>query len=187
MRSFWGLALCLCLAACSGPQIQKNSSAITTPYPFGFRAQHQVILTVAGREVDFTGYLLVQGSSWRAMAFSEFGVSLFDMISSPEKGRRVIKTSGIPASYLSRQTADIIEMLFLPVNDRRSTLAQGAERIFCHGNVYEVTCSKERSFKGVKDKVPTHIVLENKKSGLRLEVNLIKFESMKIPEQYFDE
>jgi hypothetical protein len=121
------------------------------------------------------------------MAFSEFGVRLFDMISSPEKGRRVIKTSGIPVSYLNRQAADIIELLFLPVNNRRSTVAQDAERIFCHGNVYEVTCSKKRSFNGLKDKIPEHIVIENKKSGLRLEVNLIKFESMKIPEKYFDE
>ncbi len=119
MKRLGFFVLCLLATACASHRVMMPVVKVTepSPYPESFRAQHRVTLTVAGRQVAFTGYLLVQQNTWRAIALSEFGVSLFDLLSSPEKGRRVLKTSGIPASYLTHQTADIIEVLFLPPQD----------------------------------------------------------------------
>src|SRR5580658_884057 len=121
MKRFSGFSLFLCLfvTACVTPRAALPPHPVegTSPYPASFRAQHRITLTVGGRQVDFTGYLLVKQSTWRAMAFSEFGVSLFDIMASPGKGRRVVRTGGIPKAYLTHQAADVIEVLFLPPQD----------------------------------------------------------------------
>jgi hypothetical protein len=191
MRRFWGLSLFLCLSvtACAAPKTVALSGYTggESPYPASFRAQHRVTLTAAGRQVDFTGYLLVQQSTWRAMAFNEFGVTLFDMTASPEKGRRVIRTSGIPVSYLTRQAADIIEVLFLCPQEPEAVFSEGRFRVLRDGAVYDIAYSDYTAFPGVKHKIPGHMVLENKKAGLRLEADLLKFEPGKIPEKYFHE
>jgi len=126
MKRLAALALFFCLFVTAAPRTALSSDDLDEPssYPASFRIQHRVTLTVAGRQVGFTGYLLVQQSTWRAMAFGEFGVSLFDITASPEKGRRVIQTNGIPASYLTRQAADIIEILFLPRKEKGEGLAE---------------------------------------------------------------
>jgi hypothetical protein len=190
MKRLGGLSLFLCLfvTACTAPRtaVLPDHSGGESPYPASFRAQHRVTLTAAGHQVDFTGYLLVQQSTWRAMAFNDFGVTLFDVMSSPEKGRRVIRTSGIPVSYLTRQTADIIEILFLPPKEG-DDFSEGRLRVTRGGAVYDVVYSDYAAFPGTKHKIPRHVVLQNRKTGLRLEADLLKFEAVKIPEKYFDE
>lgn len=120
------------------------------------------------------------------MAFNDFGVTLFDVMFSPEKGRRVIRTSGIPVSYLMRQTADIIEILFLPPKEGED-FSEGRLRVTRGSAVYDVVYSDYAAFPGAKHKIPIHVVLQNRKTGLRLEADLLKFEPVKIPQKYFDE
>jgi hypothetical protein len=187
MKWFGGLALFFFLFVTAMAALSPDDLAKSSPYPASFRVQHRVTLTVAGRQVNFTGYLLVQQSTWRAMAFGEFGVSFFDITASPEKGRRIIHTNGIPASYLTRQAADIIEVLFLPMKGKVEGLSDGRSRVTHDGAIYDIAYSDYGSFPGAKHKIPKHIILENKKTGLRLEADLLKFESMKIPEEYFNE
>jgi hypothetical protein len=191
MKRFSGLSLFLCLSvtACVTPRavLPPQPGEGTSPYPASFRAQHRIELTVGGRQVDFTGYLLVKQSTWRAMAFSEFGVSLFDMMASPEKGRRVVRTSGIPKAYLAGQAADIIEVLFLPPRGEETGLGDGRRRVTRNGAVYEIAYSDDAVLAGTINKIPRHIVLEDKKTGLRLEADLLKFEPMEIPDGYFNE
>src|SRR5665213_3537864 len=188
MKRFWGLSLFLCLfvTACTAPRtaLLPGHSEGESPYPASFRAHHRVTLTAAGHQVDFTGYLLVQQSTWRAMAFNDFGVTLFDMMSSPEKGRRIIRTSGIPVSYLTCQAADIIEILFLPPKEGED-FSEGRLRDSRGGPVYDVVYSDYAAFPGAKHKIPRHVVFQNRKTGLRLEADLLKFEAVKIPEKYF--
>jgi hypothetical protein len=190
MKWFGALAFFFCLLvtamAAPGTALSPDDLAEPSPYPASFRVQHRVTLTVAGRQVSFTGYLLVQQSTWRAMAFGEFGVRLFDMTAS-DKGRRVIQTNGIPASYLTRQAADIIEILFLPPKGKAEGLSEGRSRVTRDGAIYDIAYSDYGSFPGAKHKIPKHIILENKKTGLRLEADLLKFQSMKIPSEYFNE
>jgi hypothetical protein len=181
--------LCLLATACVTPRaaLPPHPGDRTLPYPASFRAQHRITLTVGGRQVDFTGYLFVKQSTWRAMAFSEFGVSLFDMTASPGKGRRVVKTGGIPKAYLTGQAADIIEILFLPPQGGETGLGDGRWRVARNGAVYEIAYSDYAAFAGIQNKIPRHIVLEDKKKGLRLEADLLKFEPMEIPDRYFNE
>jgi hypothetical protein len=184
MKRLGLFVLCLLATACAPHRVVTvpGNAARPSLYPDSFRAQHQVTLTVAGRQAAFTGYLLVRQNTWRAIAMSEFGVTLFDLLSSPEKGRQALKTSGIPASYLTHQAADMIEVLFLPPQAGEVVTKDSVTR---HGVVYEITYSGYTRYRGVKHKIPQHILLENKKMGLRLTADLLKLEPMKIPEAYF--
>jgi hypothetical protein len=190
MNRFWGLALLLSLfvTACAAPRMAGLSARPGGPslYPANFRAQHHVTITAGGRQVTFTGYLLVQQSTWRALAFSEFGVSLFDVTASPGKGIRVVKSIGMPSSYLTGPAADIIEILFLPPQAGDQVLPGGRLQVIRRGTVYDITYSDYAAFPGSEQKIPKHILLENKKTGFRLQADLLKFEPMDIPEKYFE-
>ncbi|HTC19903.1 MAG TPA: hypothetical protein VK859_03590 [bacterium] len=183
MKRFLGFSLALCLLAAPA------APAGATPYPPSFRVQHRITLTVLGRQVDFTGYLLVGPSgAWRAMAFSEFGVGLFDILALPGKAPRVLKNvAGIPNAYLTKWAADVIEILFLPPPSGEQGLAQAQPQVTRNGVVYDVAYSDYAAFPPAPQKIPRHIVLENKKIGFKLEADLLKFEPMEIPGGYFHE
>ncbi|PIU19168.1 MAG: hypothetical protein COT18_08905 [Elusimicrobia bacterium CG08_land_8_20_14_0_20_59_10] len=115
------------LGACAAPRIagvpfgdqavvDGLRKRVEGPYPAAFRAQHRITLSFYGRQLDFTGYLLVKRpGAWRAAAYGEFGASLFELAAFPGKGVRVIKKpGGIRGSWLTGPAADLIELLFLP-------------------------------------------------------------------------
>lgn len=173
------LLTCL-LGACSarptaGVPAEAGASSLQS-----FRAQHRVTLTFSGRQLDFTGYLLVRGrGDWRAMAFGEFGGSLLDIMTLPGSGTRIIKNpGGIRERWLTGHAAAIIEILCVPPSGERASVSRA-------GSVYEVTYSDYAGVPGMEREMPRHIVVEEKKIGFRLEADLIKFEPMEIPEKFF--
>jgi hypothetical protein len=84
----------LATVGCGGPRLDEgrcvDEPALRTRlvqraasvYPGSFRMVHRVLLAVAGREFDFTGYCLVKRPSMvRAVGMSELGGTAFDVIS----------------------------------------------------------------------------------------------------------
>jgi hypothetical protein len=192
MKKQLGLLLLLCfLTACVGPRIVKTAlhADAPSPYPTSFRVQHRVKLTVRGRQVDFTGYLMVKNpDTWRAVAFGEFGIGLFDMIRVPSQGPKIVSsTCGIPNAWLIVQGSDIIENLFVHPPAGGAGSPDGRFQVVGRHAVYEVAYSKYAVYRGTKQKIPRHILLEDKKNGVRLEAELLKFEPMKMPKEYFGE
>lgn len=188
MNKPWVLLLLPCLlGACGAPHITGKAAdepvikkQVEVPYPDGFRAQHRVTLTFRGKQIDFTGYLLVRRPGvWRAVAFGEFGGSLFDISVFPGRGLRIIRNPGkIRESWLTGPAAEIIQLLYLPLRDR-SIAGKG-------GAVYEIAYSDYVGFPGVGQQLPRHTVVENKRMRLKLEIDLVKFEPMELPDKYFD-
>mgnify|MGYP001593834809 CR=1 FL=1 len=188
MKRLCALLLLPCLlGACGAPCIKGGAAGapplkkqIEVSYPDSFRAQHRVTLTLRGKQIDFTGYLLVRHpGAWRAVAFGEFGGSLFDISSLPEKGLRIIRNpGGIRERWLTGPAADIISLLYLPFGGQRSA-SWG-------GGVYEVLCSDYAEFPGGAQAIPRHITVENKAMELKLEIDLVKLEPMALPDKYFD-
>ncbi|HAH31200.1 MAG TPA: hypothetical protein DCL44_02680 [Elusimicrobia bacterium] len=221
------LVLPCILGACGAPRIAGVPvedpvlvaglrKRVEAPYPASFRAQHRVTLTFRGKQFDFTGYLLVRRpGTWRAMAFGEFGGSLFDIAAFPGRGLRIIKNPGaIRERWLTGPAADIIKILYLPPEGEpvsvsktpssivlayfrgtgalefgfpggESGLAESRFSVSRGGAVYDIVYSDYAEFAGLEQKVPRHIVVENKRMQLRLDMDLIKFEPMEIPENYF--
>ena len=62
-------------------------------YPESFRMLHRVVLSVGGRELDFTGYVLVRGSgALRAVAFGEIGGTYFDVVTRAPDDATVVRS-----------------------------------------------------------------------------------------------
>ncbi|MHC5054344.1 MAG: hypothetical protein ACYTKD_06465 [Planctomycetota bacterium] len=62
-------------------------------YPESFRMLHRVVLTVGGREFDFTGYVLVsRPGALRAVAFGEIGGTYFDVVTRAPDEARVVRS-----------------------------------------------------------------------------------------------
>lgn len=183
MNRLCALLLLPCLlGACGAPRLKGGAAEapalkkrLEVPYPDSFRAQHRVTLTLRGKQFDFTGYLLVRRPAvWRAVAFGEFGGSLFDLAVFPGRGLRLIRNpGGIRESWLTGPAAEIIQLLYLPS-------AAGA------GAPYDISYSDYASFPGVGPEIPRHIVVENYGMRLRLEIDLVKLEPMELPDKYFD-
>ncbi|MEK7721883.1 MAG: hypothetical protein AAB359_05790 [Elusimicrobiota bacterium] len=191
----WILLVLPCmLGACrtshiAGIPVEDPSLAagqVEGPSPAGFRAQHRVTLTFRGKQLDFTGYLLVRRpGAWRAVAFGEFGGSLFDLAVFPGRGLRIIKNPGaIRERWLTGPAADMIEILCFA--DVPGGLQEAPVSVTKRNEVYTIRYSDYADFPGVEQKIPRHIVIENEKAKLRLEVDLIKLEPMEMPDSYFD-
>jgi len=183
MNRLCALLLLPCLlGACGAPRLKGGAAGapavkkqLEVPYPDSFRAQHRVTLTLRGKQIDFTGYLLVRRpAAWRAVAFGEFGGSLFDLAAFPGRGLRLIRNpGGIRESWLTGPAAEIIRLLYLPSG------AASAE-------AYEIVYSDYAYFPGVDRELPRHIVVENSGMRLRLEIDLVKLEPMELPDKYFN-
>ncbi len=192
MKKLPALFLLLCLqAACIPPRIAAppEQAPEKSPYPASFRAQHQVTLNLSGRQVNFTSYLLVKDpATWRAMAFSEFGLSLFDLMALDGKAPRVLRNlGGITDAWLMGSWAEVIETLFLPQVVKATRFSDGRVQVATKDAVYDIRYSDYAAYPGVAQKIPRHIFLENPKAELRLEMDLLKLEPMRVPEKYFNE
>jgi len=97
----WKLALLLpfffSLSACICHKHKLNQDFISTidkteflNLPESYRLIHRVRLKVRKRSFDFIGYLAVNGTCWRAVAISEIGGTVFDLLSCSGK-QKVIK------------------------------------------------------------------------------------------------
>lgn len=176
------LLLPFLLGACAAPRptvreagVQAPEKRIEVVYPDSFRAQHRVTLTFRGKQLDFTGYLLVRRpDAWRAVAFGEFGGSLFDIADFPGRGFKIIKNPGeIRESWLTGPAAEIMRLLYLPP-------------VAGDGDGYEISYSNYTGFPGAAQELPCHTVVENKGMRLKLEIDLVKFEPMELPDKFFD-
>jgi hypothetical protein len=83
-------------------------------YPESFRMLHRVVLTVRGRQFDFTGYVLIKRpDQLRVVAFSELGGTLFDVLSrSPGQVQMMRKPAGIKPQWLARFMVETVRMLY---------------------------------------------------------------------------
>ena len=194
-NKLWLLLLLPCLlGACrtapvAGVPAGEAGAAFKKPvewlYPPSFRAQHRVTLTFRGRQLDFSGYLIAKRpGAWRAVAFGEFGGSLFDIAALPGKSAQVLKKPrGIPDRWLRGPAADILEIISfseVPAGSPETPFS-----VTRRGEVYNLGYSDYADFPGAAHALPRHIVVENEKMKLRLEVDLVKFESVEIPESNF--
>jgi hypothetical protein len=79
--------------------------SLDATYPAGFRAVHRVILTAAGRQFAFTGYLVGQApGNVRLLAAAEIGGTAFEVIQRADGERRILRT--LPGRYAARVPRD---------------------------------------------------------------------------------
>jgi len=81
-------------------------------FPQSYRLVHKVRLSVRGMTFDFIGYLAINGACCRAVAVSEVGGTLFDLLSCNGL-RKIIKNPGrIPKTSLKRGVLSELGYLF---------------------------------------------------------------------------
>jgi len=84
-------------------------------YPANFRMLHRVVLTIGGRELAFSGYVLVDRSrAARVVAFSEMGGTLFDVLVAPPAEPRVIRCApGFKPAWIGPGAGALVQILYL--------------------------------------------------------------------------
>ena len=97
-------------------QIKKIKDWLPTPYvyePGGVRLIQRIILSFPRRELDMTGYLILeQNGNWLALALADMGVELFRFKKSNGSLRVVTAPQGISKRPLLEGVAGDIDYLF---------------------------------------------------------------------------
>jgi len=186
-------------------------------YPKSFRMLHRVVLTVSGRQFDFTGYVLIRRPSrLRVVAFRDIGGTIFDVVAnSPGETTIAERSPGMKREWLIDGVAGTVRRLYLSspgprprlVGRDKSAVALvyeaedgGFEEIVFDRESRRLTgllhadgrrCLRRVSyldfarFEGWEREVPRRIVVEDLAGRYRLEINVIKFVPMELPDRFF--
>ena len=124
------------------------------------------------------------------MGIGELAGTMFDVVSVPGQGPRVVRNSGgIPAGWLKDFAADIVEMLYLsPACAPAAVPGSGSEPVACRTKNsirYELEYSDYAALSGVEREAPRRVIIRNASGDLRLEAELLKLEPVEIPESHF--
>ncbi len=210
-------ALILAAAGCASPQYvipppaqnadaeRDRMAALVAPYPAEFRISQHIILSVNGKEYDFTGYLAVKrNSGFRAMAFADMGGRLFDLVERNGKREVLSKPDGMPFGPLLNGVMGDIRHLFMVSPEgpyaaaRRensfSLIHKGrdgfSEFVFSDdgglassievekgASMREAAYAGYRVFNGWDKPLPARIVLVNRCYGYQLRIELLKIDA----------
>lgn len=221
MKAAIASALCaviLAAAGCASPQYvvpppaqnadaqTARMAALVAPYPAEFRISQHIILSVNGKEYDFTGYLAAKkDSGFRAMAFGDMGGRMFDLLEKDGKREILSKPDLMPSGPLLNGAMGDIRHLFMVWREGSYVAAKrenGLSLIFKGRDglseflfsddgllassievengtpVREAAYSGYRVFSGWEKPLPARITLVNRRWGYQLRIELLKIDAM---------
>ncbi len=198
------LALALSGAACLGPsprlippEVHMASGAAWPGLPDSYRMIHRVHLDVRGRSLDFLGYLAVSGSRWRAVAFTEMGGRLFDLISENGRPEVLLSPPGMPRAALLDGVMRDIAAAFVPAwpsgrpagrGEGGPVLADGTSKVVLRRGgetISEITLLSTRSVDGWPSAVPDRVSMRNLHWGYVMEAKLVRLDLRPVDEAAF--
>lgn len=169
-------------------------------FPRSYRLVHKVRLKVRGMSLDFTGYLAVNGACCRAVAVSEIGGTIFDLLNCNGL-RKVIKNPArIPATSLKRGVLGELDYLFAHpegnnknTNDARLTVkinkddTQITLLLLQDGCLLsEINIQSFQTVEGWPHPIPAKFQVNNKRWGYTMEVELLRLDMRPVDKNVFD-
>ena len=166
--------------------------------PSSYRMVHRIRLDIGGRGLDLLGYLAVAGDRWRAMAFSEMGVSVFDFICEGGRSDVLLSPRGLPRAPLRDGVMREIGAAFAsgagrptraqdkaPADQERT--AGAITMILLRGGsaVSEISVLSTRVIEGWPVPVPEHLLIRNRKWGYTMDVALVRMDLKPVEEAAF--
>ncbi|MDD8025043.1 MAG: DUF3261 domain-containing protein [Acidobacteriota bacterium] len=189
-------------AACLGPvarlqppDIRIAGGAAWPDLPVSYRMIHRIHVDIRGRSLDFLGYLAVAGNRWRAVAFTEMGGRLFDLISENGRPEVLLSPRGLPRAALLDGVMRDIEAAFVPAArigraPDRPAAAGGGERaamILQRGGktVSEISLVSTRTVDGWAAAVPERLLIKSPYWGYTMDVTLVRLDLRPIDDTVF--
>ena len=208
------LVLLLGLSSCSFPKVRLApdgvrvaTSAPRPAWPRSYRLVHRLRLDVRGRQYDLIGYLAVAPERWRALALSELGTKVFDLLASPAAYEVVQSPRGMPTAALLDGVMTELNALFaspkpgsgsasgstvepsaVQAPRQENPSAQGpVSMILSKGGrvLSEIALQSFRSVEGWPTPVPDRIMITNRYWGYRIEVELLRMDLRPVDDSAF--
>lgn len=204
----WGSISCSFQKVRLGPDRTRVATSAPLPsWPESYRLVHRLRLDVRGRRYDLIGYLAVAGERWRAVALSELGTKVFDLLAGPGAYEVLQSPRGMPTGALLDGVMPELNALFAPSKPRtdlvpvspRETLAAPAppaEDPSDRGPV-SVTLSKGgrvvskivlgsfRSVEGWPSPVPDRLKVTNSAWGYTMDIELLRMDLRPVDDSAF--
>jgi hypothetical protein len=198
------LLLAAACAACVRPAVRMEPPAIRIvgaaawpALPSSYRMVYRIHLDVRGRSLDFLGYLAVAGDRWRAVAFSEWGGRLFDLIRENGRSEVLLSPPGLPRAPILEGVMGDIAAAFAPAGrPGRAADAPGPDRgparepvtmILSRGEetLSEITILSSRAVEGWPAPVPEILSMKSRRWGYTLKVTLVRADLRSVDETAF--
>jgi hypothetical protein len=191
-------------AACVRPAMRMEppafrivGAAAWPALPSSYRMVHRIHLDVRGRSMDFLGYLAVSGDRWRAVAFTELGGRLFDLIH--ENGRSEVLQSppGMPRAPVLEGVMSDIAAAFAPAGrpgraadspgPDRGPAAEPVTMMLLRGEktISEITILSSRAVEGWPAPVPERLSIKSRQWGYTMMVMLVRMDLRSVDETAF--
>jgi hypothetical protein len=122
----------------AGPLPYADLDELLHLYPDRFAMYHHVILTVRGKNYDFTGYLAFEGDHISALGFNDLGGRLFHIISSTQKTDVLSKPAHMPATVLRSGVMPELEALFVVPQVNRLFAGTSGETMMLRDGVRDI-------------------------------------------------
>jgi hypothetical protein len=204
--SLAGLAVLLAAAcaACVRPAVRMEPPAIRIvgaaawpALPSSYRMVHRIHLDVRGRSLDFLGYLAVSGDRWRAVAFTELGGRLFDLIHENGRSEVLLSPPGMPRAPVLDGVMGDIGAAFAPagrpgraadpLSSDRGPAGEPVTMILQRGEetISEITILSSRAVEGWPAPVPERLSIKSRRWGYTLEVTLVRVDLRSVDETAF--
>jgi hypothetical protein len=179
------------------PAIRIVGAAAWPALPTSYRMVHRIHLDVRGRNLDFLGYLAVSGDRWRAVAFTELGGRLFDLIHENGRSEVLLSPPGMPRAPVLDGVMRDIGAAFAPAG-RPGRVADppGSDRgpaggpvtmILSRGEetLSEITILSSRAIEGWPAPVPERLSMISRPWGYTMIVTLIRVDLRSVDETAF--
>ena len=178
--------------------VRVAASAPCPAWPVSYRLVHRLRLDVRGRQYDLIGYLAVAGDRWRAVAMSELGTIVFDLLAGPAAYEVIQSPRGMPTGALLDGVMPELNALFaspksktgLVPESARETSAAPAPPVknpsfegpvsvtLSRGGrvVSEISLQSFRSVEGWPAPVPDKLKITNRTWGYTIDIDLLRMD-----------
>lgn len=198
-----------------GPvQIRQVGNEPWPVWPASYRLVHRVQLDIRGRRLDFLGYLAVNGTNWRAVALTELGGKIFDLLNRKDGPAILSSPGGFPRKPLVDGVMRELGLIFsspfpggeegrlLPAAPRTAFAPLSAEGrgeaaavgipapvslLILRKNrvVSEITIESFCSVEGWPAPVPDRLKIVNRVWGYSMDVRLIRMDLRPVDDSVF--
>ena len=208
------LMLLVGFCSCSFPKvrlapdgIRVAASAPRPAWPGSYRLVHRLRLDVRGRQYDLIGYLAVAGDRWRAVALSELGTKVFDLLAGPAAYEILQSPRGMPTGALLDGVMPELNSLFasskpriglVPVSplEKATAPAPPAENPSAQSPVSvtlsrggrvvsEIVLRSFRSVEGWPTPVPDKLKVTNRIWGYTIDIDLLRMDLRPVDDSAF--
>ena len=148
--------------------------------PVSYRMVHHVRLEVRGRSYDFIGYLAVHGPNWRAVAFSELGGRLFDLLCRSHKKEVLFAPKGLSQKPLTEGVMNELDWIFAHHQPPRLPAPPLPPPI--ETSIHVLSFSR---VDGWPSPVPERMSIRNHRWGYTMEVRLLRIDLRPVESDIF--